>query len=153
MICPKCTGMINQRAEFPRCIQCGWEDYSFNKNEMVIPRPTEFRGDVTVIPYRGTATIHRGVLLPVQHSPSENDRLLIYVPQCPYCKKNMKPIKISSKSTKSVYSTGRISHYNCHDGHVIYLETTKAVGLLGWLLPGDMIGRKLKKRKRVKLLS
>ena len=152
MMCPKCTGMVNQRAEFPRCIQCGWEDYSFNKNEMVIPRPTEFRGDVTVIPYKGTAEIHRGVMLPVQHSPSENNRLLIYVPQCPYCKKDMKPNKTSSK-TKSVYSTGRIYHYNCRNGHVIYLETTRSVGLLGWLLPGDMIGRKLKKRQRVKLLS
>ena len=70
MNCPKCMGMVNKRAEFPICIQCGWEDYWLDKNDMAIPRRKEFRGDVTVIPYRGTAPIHRGVMLPVQHSQS-----------------------------------------------------------------------------------
>ena len=144
--CPKCSGMMNPRSDFPRCIQCGWEDYSLDKNEMVIPRPKEFRGDITVVPYKGTAEIHRGVMLPVQHSPSENKRLLIYKPQCPYCKKDMKPTKMSSKSTRSKYRTGRIYHYNCRKGHVVYLETTRSVGLLGWMLPGDIM-RKKKKQK------
>jgi len=152
MKCPKCFGMVNQRADFPRCIQCGWENYASNKNEMLIPSPTEFRGDVTVIPYRGTATIHKGVLLPVRHSPSENQRLLIYVPECPYCKKDMEPTKVAYKNTKSVYATGRIYHYHCNKGHVIYLETTKSVGLLGWMLPGDATSRRTKRKSKAQLL-
>ena len=144
--CPKCSGMMNPRSEFPRCIQCGWEDYSIDKNEMVIPRPKEFRGDITVVPYKGSATIHRGVMLPVQHSPSDNKRLLIYVPDCPYCKTKMKPTKMSSKSTKSKFKTGRVYHYNCRKGHVIYLETN-AHGLSAWMLPGDRLWKKKKKQK------
>jgi len=148
--CPKCSGMMNPRSEFPRCIQCGWEDYSIDKNDMVIPRPKEFRGDVTVVPYRGTAELHRGVMLPVRHSPSENKRLLIYKPQCPYCKKDMTPTNMSSKSKKSKYITGRIYHYNCRKGHVIYLETTRSVGLVGWMLPGDRLWKKRRKKQKAK---
>jgi len=147
--CPKCSGKVNIRSEFPRCIQCGWEDYSLDKNDMAIPRRKEFRGDVTVIPYRGTAPIHRGVMLPVQHSPSENRRTLVYVPECPYCKVDMQPTQMSSKSTKSKYVSGRIYHYNCRKGHVVYLETNSK-GLSAWMLPGDIVWKKRRRKQKGK---
>ena len=148
MRCPKCFGTMYQ-AEFLRCIQCGWEDYSSDKKDMVIPRRKEFRGDVTVVRYNGTATIHKGVMLLVQCTRSKNQRLVIYIPECPYCSRDMEPKNMSNKSTKSKYKTGRIYHYSCRRGHVIYLETN-ATGLTGWMLAGDTGDRR--KKQGAKLL-
>ena len=147
MRCPKCFGTMYQ-AEFLRCIQSGWEDYSSDKKDMVIPRRKEFRGDVTVVRYKGTADIHKGVMLAVQCTRSKNQRLAIYVPECPYCSRDMEPKNMSNKSTKSKYKTGRIYHYHCTEGHVIYLETN-ATGLTGWMVAGDTIDKRTKKKAQL----
>ena len=108
--CPRCLTRLIQTFEEPKCLACGYRDWSGETYED--RRRREQRGSAAQrgykIPYMGGMTLRRRLKVRIYVAPRSG----IYSPACPYCKERMVNSGDGSKTW---------SWFVCGTGHKIRL--------------------------------
>ena len=112
-LCPRDGSRLDgTRSEYPSCIHCGYEDYTYSPPKR--HRPLHHR-NVRVLRYRGPHRAMAEVTIEISLLEADNTRVL-YRSKCPFCSGHLDE-KDTSISRKDVRST----RYKCPAGHVVYL--------------------------------
>ncbi len=124
-LCPRCDTRLVKGYDEPRCLSCGYTDYSYAQNKLnknksnLLSAATRY-----VLRYVGDFPNLAETLTQVKLIRVRNR--IIYAVSCPFCTKAMDESALSGKRPDI-----REQRYKCMDGHRVSLIPSKE-GSLGW---------------------
>ena len=111
--CPRDGSRLDgQRSEYPSCIHCGYEDYSFIPPRRTGPRTPR---DVRKLRYRGPHKAMAEITLEISLLVA-GERDVFYRTACPFCGE-----ALAEKETSFSRRDIRLTRYKCKSGHAVHL--------------------------------
>ena len=112
-LCPRDGSRLDgTRGEYPSCIHCGYEDYTYVPPRRTGPRTPR---DVRKLRYRGPHAAMTEIILEISLLVP-GDRHVFYRVSCPFCGS-----PLVEKETSYSRVDIRLTRYKCPDGHVIHI--------------------------------
>ena len=128
--CPRCIkGFVNHTnsGEYPSCIACGYEDYSYVMPKRERPRNALLGGLASKLRYIGFSPQLEDLILEVQVKRDPLKSGVVTVPTCPWDGKDMQAAPLSGKKNKSDRT------YRCSKRHRISLLSGITGDWRGWM--------------------
>jgi hypothetical protein len=129
--CPRCSGYIDHTypSEPPGCIQCGYEDYTYEAPKVKLRRDRWLSGSVVKLRYVGFAPSLEAVMMEVKTKAPEivggNE---VVTPTCPLtCGLPMKYSPTSGGAPR------RDLRYRCASRHRVFITVSDDGQWRGWM--------------------
>ena len=128
-MCPRCDTKLSQNyiTEHPRCMTCGWQDYTHP-----LPQTNSQRRRISQLQYIGFSDRLEGMTVPIRVKRDESKVGVSTVPSCPWDYKDMRVVASSGYGrAKGGRSNERT--YRCPARHRIILLGSSNGDWRGWM--------------------
>lgn len=129
--CPRCIKGFVTRAninEYPSCVTCGYEDYSYVPPKRERQPNALLGGLASKLRYIGFSSQLENLTLEVRVKRDQSKSGIVTVPTCPWDGKEMKATPLSGKRKNRSERT-----YRCSKRHRISLLSSETGEWRGWM--------------------